>query len=92
MTIVMFDTTRRKVKLLFFNGIFAFFSEIFDFNNLSGLKKRTPRFHSICQKGFRTLTNCPLKFDTLDNASRNRPKTFVTGKIAFFEEFVSRLF
>ena len=79
----MFDTTRRKDHKIFFNGNFAFFSEIFDSNNLSGLKKRSYRFHSKCENGFWTPTICFLSFATLDKTKKNGPKSFVNVKICF---------
>ena len=50
------------------------------------LQKWCNNFHSNCRNTFWTLTNCPVRFVTLDYTRKNGPKQFLTGKIAFFSK------
>ena len=44
-------------------------------------------FRSNCQISLWTLTNCFLRFVTINDEGKNGPKTFVIVKTAFFEIF-----
>ena len=71
---------------LFFAGRLPYFSENCVYNNLLGPKKRSYNFHSNCQNTLWTLADRSLRFITLDNARKNRSKSFLRWKIALIFE------
>ena len=61
------------------------FFQNFVFSTTSYVLQNWPcNFHSNCQNTLWTLINYPLRFVTLENARKNSPKLFFTGKFAFF--------
>ena len=53
------------------------------------MQKWSLNFHRVCQNTFWTLLNRSLKFVTLDSEREIRPKLFVTGRIDYFQMFLS---
>ena len=53
------------------------------------LQKWSCNFQKNCQGYLWTLTNCPVRSITLDNARKRRPKSFLHWKVCFFfQKFV----
>ena len=48
------------------------------------LQKWSKNLHKNCRNTFWTLTNCPVRFVTLDYSREKGQNFFFTGKIAFF--------
>ena len=48
------------------------------------LQKWSFNFHSKCYNTFWTQINCSVKFVTLDNRRKNRPKSFLHWKVCLF--------
>ena len=79
----MFDTTRKKGHITFFNGNFAFFLETLFSTTSQVLKKWSHRFHSSCQNTLWTPLNCCLRLVTLDKTRKNGLIVFFIVKIYF---------
>ena len=86
LTFVVFDATRKYGPQYFFHWKVCLFPRIFVFNNLLGVarKKWSYNFHSYFQITFWTLKKRPMRFVTLDNRRKKRPKLFVHWKFWLF--------
>ena len=73
----------KKRPKIFFQWKFCLFSRNFVFNNLSGPKKWSHRFHSSCRNTLWTPSNCCLRLVTLDKSRKNGPIAFFIVKIHF---------
>ena len=75
---------------LFSAGRLPYFSENCVYNNLLGPKKWSYNFHSTCENTSWTIISCLLRYFTIDNARKRRPKSFLHWKVCFF--FFKNLF
>ena len=82
----------RKNARVFFPENFAFFQKLVFSTTSNLLQKWYCNFHSKCQNTCFTLTNSLLRFVKLDIANEKAKVFFVTGTIAFFENFDSNDF
>ena len=80
---VTLDETRKNWPKYFLHWKDCLFSKVCVSNNLFYPKKKF-YFHSNCQNTLWTLKSCFPRSVTLDNKRKIRPKSFVTGKMAFF--------
>ena len=67
---VMLDNTRRIGQLIFFHWKIGFSSKTYVFNNLSGPKKCSYRFHNFVQKSFWNFKKCSLTFVMFDKTGK----------------------
>ena len=90
LTFVMFYITRRKGPKSFLHWKDCLFLQKFIFSATSSfLKKWSYNFNSKCQNTFWPFTICPFRFITLDDARKNRQKSFLHWKIClFFQKLV----
>ena len=82
----------KKHDIIFFPENFVFFQKLVFSTTSYLLQKWYCNFHSKCQNTCFTLTNSLLRFVKLDIANEKAKVFFVTGTIAFFENFVSNDF
>ena len=90
MRFVTLDSTRkiRPISSLHRNDCF-FFSKIFVFHNLLGLKEMILELPQYLLEYVVDSKNCSMRIVTLDNTNKNGPKSFLHCKgCLFFQNFV----
>ena len=80
---------KKNCPKAFFTGRKAFFRKVVFSATFYVLKKINFNYHNKIHNNFWNQTSFSLSFIILGNTGEKRPKPFVTGRIAFFELFIS---